>query len=183
MNRREVIKSLGYISLHAAFPATLATFLSACKTEEGPAKGYVFFSVEQALCVKEIIDIIIPATEAKSASEVGVHSFLDEVFAKCLDPSQQQLIKEGLDAFIQEWGKTENKLVLLTELDKQAFANEENAAWFKTLKRYTLIGFFTSQEGTIKAGNYEKIPDKYIGEIHIQPSTLAHSKTFLKYYF
>lgn len=182
MNRREVIKSLGYISFHVVFPSTLASFLSSCKTVERPQKSYSFFTIEQVALIKEVIDIIIPETITKSASEVGVHFFLDEVFDKCLTTDQKTLIFEGIEKLSTEWNNT-NKKTCLTKLDQQAFENNEEAAWFKTLKRYTLIGFFTSQEGTQKAGNYEKIPDKYIGEISITSSTLAHSKTFLKYYF
>lgn len=182
MNRREVIKSLGYISLHAAFPSTLASFLSSCKAEERPEKSYHFFTNEQVALIKEVIDIIVPETRTKSASEAGVHYFLDEVFDKCLTIEQRKLITEGMDKLATKW-KNADKIASLSQLDKQAFSNFESAAWFKTLKRYTLIGFFTSQEGTTKAGDYEKIPDRYLGEIKISPSTKAHSKTFLKYYF
>jgi hypothetical protein len=182
MNRRDVIKSLGLISLHAFYPSVLAGFLSSCETGKDSEKHYIFFDREEQVFIKDIIDSILPRTATKSASETGVHYFLDDVFSNCLNEDQKELIKEGLSKIKEAWKIEEDHNKTLNILDEKAYRGDENFAWFKIIKQYTLIGFFTGREGTTKAGDYQKVPDGFVGEIIIDPTTHAHSKTSLKFY-
>jgi len=74
-----------------------------------------------------------------------------------------------------------DKLQFIVSLDKKSYDNDEGAAYFKTIKQYIMIGFFTSQEGTTKASNYVKIPEAYKSEIKADVNTLNYGKTFLHY--
>lgn len=182
MNRRDVIKSLGLVSLHALYPSVLNAFQVASKT--GNERSMVaFFSSQELVLVKEVIDIILPATKTKSASDVGVHFFLDDVFAACLTNEQKEVIKNGLSSLGDAWKNTDNKTNSIQTLDREAYSGSEHAAWFKTFKQFTLVGFFTSEEGTTKAGEYQKFPDQYVGEAKVDANTLAHGKTSLRYSF
>lgn len=181
MNRRELIQSLGLLSAHTLFPAVLSGFLASCTSTEKKAPVYEFFTSDEIDTVIDTIDIIIPATRTQSASAVNTHIFLDQVFAKCMNTDQQKLVHEGLTQLTKDMSSTTDKLQYLTELDKKAFDDNEDAAWFKTLKRYTLIGFFTSQEGTTKASNYVKVPEAYKGEVPATEETLNYGRTNLKF--
>lgn len=183
MNRREVIKSMGFISLHALFPAVLTGFLTGFKSFEHFEKEWVFFNAEEEVIIREIIDILLPRTETKSASEAGVHYFLDEVFAHCLIPPQKELIKDGLARVKSEWISQTDKSRFVKILDTLAFEGDVRYAWFQTVKRFSVIGFFTSQEGTTRATDYQKMPDRYVGEVQIDERTRVHAKTSLKFYF
>ena len=167
MTRRELIQSLGLVSGHALFPSVLSGFLTNCANKEVPDYSAGFFTTDEMKSVIEIIDIILPATKTKSASEVSTHLFLDEVFTKCMTPQQQELIKEGLSRCIPALSDAEDKDKFVVELDRKAYAGDDDYAWFKTVKQYTLIGFFTSQEGTTKASNYVKVPEAYKAEIGV----------------
>lgn len=182
MNRRDVIKSLGLVSLHALYPSVLNAFQVTSKTG-GERSNVAFFSSQELMLVKEVIDIILPATKTKSASEVGVHFFLDDVFAACLTSEQKELIKDGLSSLHDTWKNTNNKINSIQALDREAYTGSDRAAWFKTFKQFTLVGFFTSEEGTTRAGEYQKFPDQYVGEIKADDQTLAHGKTSLRYSF
>ena len=180
MNRREVIKSLGAVSLHALYPSVITTFLTSCKTGENE-KQFIFFNEDEREVLVAIIDAILPATKTKSASQAGVHLFLDEVFAVCLNDDQKKLIEDGLSTFVFQWKEVDDKIKFLKKTDQQAFGGAEDAAWFKFLKQFTLIGFFTSEEGTTKAGDYQKIPDKFTGEVSVSDAALGHSVTALRF--
>lgn len=181
MNRRAAVSSLGLITLHALYPSVLLSFLSGCGSAD--TKGFSFFSPAEGTLVKEMIDLLLPRTKTASASETGVHLFLDDVFALCLAPEQQNVVREGLAGLQKGWKEGSDKSALLTALDNEAYSGGEGAAWFRTLKELTLVGFFTSQEGTTRAGDYQKVPDKYTGEVRIDEATLAHSKTAITYNF
>src|SRR5215204_4525868 len=181
MNRRQLIQSLAVVSGHAMFPAVLSSFLTGCSNHDMSNYKPVFFTEPEYKSIISIIDIIIPATKTKSASQVNTQVFLDQVFDQCMTAEQQAAIKEGLKQLIPGFEKAPDKLQFITLLDKKAYDNDEGAAYFKTIKQYTMIGFFTSQEGTTKAGNYVKIPDGYEAEIKTDANTLNYGKTFLHY--
>lgn len=181
MDRRELIKSLSLISGHVLFPSVLTTFVVGCAHKDMKEYVPVFFNPEEYRSVKEIIDIIIPATVTSSASQVNTHVFLDQVFAQCTTEKQQQVIRQGLTQMLPGWTDAKDKTVFLSEIDRKAYGNDADQAWFRTLKKFTLIGFFTSQEGTTKASNYVKVPDVYKGEITADGKTLNYGKTNLSY--
>ena len=182
MNRRQVIQSLGLISSHAVFPSVLSNFLVSCTAKEQSDYTVVFFTEDEMKTIVSTIDVIIPETKTKSASQAGAHKFLDQVFSKCLNKEQQQVIKEGITRLTSELSSADDKQKYLSDLDKKAYSNDASSTYFKTIKQYTLIGFFTSQEGTTRASNYVKVPDAYKGEITADENTLNYGKTNLHYY-
>ncbi len=181
MNRRQLIQSLAVVSGHAMFPAVLSSFLTGCVNHDMSDYKPVFFTEPEYKSIIPIIDIIIPVTKTKSASQVNTQIFLDQVFDQCMTAEQRSVIKEGLKQLIPGFETAPDKLQFIVSLDKKAYDNDEGVAYFKTIKQYTMIGFFTSQEGTTKASNYVKIPDGYISEIKTDTNTLNYGKTFLHY--
>jgi len=145
--------------------------------------GYspTFFNKEQFEAITQIIDIIIPATKSKSASQVNTHIFLDQVFTQCLSPEEQTSLRTDVKNMVEGFHGAKDKQQYIAQIDKKAFENDEKVAYFKRVKQYTMIGFFTSQEGETKASNYVKIPEGYKGEIPLDAETLNYGKTSLQY--
>lgn len=145
--------------------------------------GYhpTFFSEDEFKIIPEVIDIIIPATKTKSASQVNTHVFLDQVFTQCLTKDEQTVLKDGIKSLLRGFNDAKDKTEYIRGVDKKAFSTDESAAYFKTIKRYTMIGFFTSEEGETKASNYVKIPSGYKGETTMDANTLNYGKTTLQY--
>ena len=182
MNRREVLQSMGLVSTHVLFPSVLTGFLMRCSAADKEVYIPAFFTQEEFDALVQIIDVILPATGTRSASEVETHVFLDEVFAQCFNEEQQKVMKEGIKMLIPDFQASDNKLTYLTEVDQKAFSGDESYGFFKTIKQYILVGYFTSQEGETKASNYVKIPGDYKGEIPLEENTLNYGDTSLRYY-
>lgn len=181
MNRRQLLQSMALLSGHALFPSVLSSFLTGCANKDMSGYNSTFFSKDEFNVIPEIIDIIIPATKTKSASQVNTHVFLDQVFTQCLTKEEQTVLKDGVKNLVKGFNDAKDKVQYVTDVDKKAFSNDESAAYFKTIKRYTMIGFFTSEEGETKASNYVKIPSGYKGEIPLDANTLNYGKTTLQY--
>lgn len=174
---------MGLITGHLLFPSLLTGFLTQCTDPKASEKyNPVFFNEQEWKQLPKIIDIIIPATETKSASEVNAHLFLDQVFSLCMTPAQQEILKKGLTELLSKFTTTTNQKELLTAIDRKAYEGDETYAFFKVIKQYTLIGFFTSQEGITEASNYVKFPGDYKGEIPQKETTKNYGKTSLLYY-
>lgn len=188
MDRRDTIRSMGLISAHALFPSILSGFIASCagKTAEGTLQLEVyspcFFSEKEFDVLRDVVDLILPATRTAAASQVHTHHFVDEVFAKCLTPDQQSLIRKGFSVFMSDFAAAGKKAELLTAVDEKAHQGVEAYAWFRPVKQYTLIGFFTSQEGTTNASNYVPVPGDYKGNIPMDDSTLNYGLTNQRYY-
>lgn len=181
MNRRQVIQSMALLTGHAMFPSVLSSFLTGCSNKDMSGYRPAFFSDEEYKTITEIIDIIIPATTTKSASQVNTQVFLDQVFSQCLTKEEQTPLKEGLQKLTQDFANARDKQQYIIDVDKKAFDKNESLAYFKMLKQYTMIGFFTSQEGETKASNYVKIPEAYKSETALDDKTLNYGKTWLHY--
>ena len=122
MNRRASLQSLGAIASHALFPSILSAFVASCNSGHTPASNtqLFFFTEDEIAFVQEVIDLILPATATRSASQVLTHHFLDEVFAKCLTPTQQAMLKEGVSGLRTQLAKSTNKEATLAEVDRHA---------------------------------------------------------------
>ena len=114
MNRRQLIQSLALVSGHAMFPSVLSSFLTGCANQDMSGYNPVFFTKEEYRSITEIIDIIIPATKTKSASQVNTQVFLDQVFSQCMTQEQQAVIKEGLKQLIPGFENAKDKLQYIT---------------------------------------------------------------------
>ena len=185
MDRRKYMQSMGLATTHILFPGILGSFVMACQNKNSApfSATPIFFSKDQFQLVEQVVDIIIPATQSKSASQVFVHFFLDEVFAKCMNPEQQQQIKDGMDDLFKQYTRTPDQLEALVEnLDLSAYQQEEDSRFFIWIKQYTLIGFFGSQEGMTVASDYNELPGTYIGDVPVDKSTLNQGKTDLRFY-
>src|SRR6187551_2756946 len=137
MNRRQLIQSLAVVTGHAMFPTVLSSFLTGCANHDMSNYKPVFFTESEYKSIISIIDIMIPATKTKSASEVNTQIFLDQVFDQCMTAEQKSVIKEGLKQMIPAFDATpDNKLQFIVSLDKKAYDNDEAAAYFKTIKQY-----------------------------------------------
>jgi len=181
MERRTLLKSFGLIGGSSLLPAVLAEFFSSCNGQDMSAYSPVFFNKKEYSLITRIIDCILPATATKSASQVNVQVFLDLVFQQCLAPEEQQEIHAGMKSIETEFETSTDKNVFVKELDEKAFGKKEANAWFRTVKKYTLIGFFTSEEGVTKASNYVKVPEAYKGDIPADEKTLNYGRTTLHF--
>src|SRR6188768_2560368 len=123
MNRRQLIQSIALVSGHAMFPAVLSSFLTGCANHDMSKYKPVFFTEPEYKSIISIIDIIMPATKTKSASEVNTQIFLDQVFDQCMTAEQKSVIKEGLKQMIPGFEKASDKLQFISSLDKKAYDN------------------------------------------------------------
>ncbi len=183
MNRRHLLKEMGVIALYSSFPAVLSQFATACTG----AKKYlpVYFSAAEFELIEIIASTLIPPTSTPGALDVQVPMFIDMVVKNCMSHEDQQRIQKGLQYLAgQKFNSITGHQQLLTiqKMDAAAFVNDANMQWFRIIKKLTLIGYFTSQEGMTKALNYVKVPGDYKACMAYKTEDKAMAKTFLQYW-
>jgi len=74
------------------------------------------------------------------------------------------------------------RLATIKKIDEATFKDDAGDTWFRIIKKLSLIGYFTSQEGMTKALNYVKVPGDYKACIPYKKGEKALAKTFLMYW-
>ncbi len=187
MNRRLLLKGMGAITLYSSFPAVMGEFLSSCNNKTTtPRNG--FFTDEEYAVLEQLCNTLLPKTTTAGALEVQVPYFVDLVVKNCVAPADQQTIQKGLQQLNAEAGgkfvslSKEDKLQLVNKTDEAAFKDDAAKAWYRIVKKLSLIGYFTSKEGMTTALNYVKVPGDYKACIPYKKGDKAQAKTFLLYW-
>lgn len=166
LERREVLRVMSLAAAASQFPG-FRRWAFAC--EHGPAgEGLAksapgtyqpqFFSPEEYATLERLTDLIIPSDRTPGAREAGVSEFIDFMVAS--DPEIQYRFRYGLswiDTHAQWLHSkafrdltTEQQTQMLERLaykDKHRPREDDGQAFFKLLREYTVMGFYTSRVG------------------------------------
>ena len=116
MNRRDALKGLGLSLGYVVAAPTIVSMLQSCKTEAASWTP-IFLSKEQGYVLKNLVDLILPKTEATpGALDVNVPEFIDLYVSKTATEEGKLKYKKGIDAIQEELGMlSENPPALKTE--------------------------------------------------------------------
>lgn len=202
MNRRNLLKGMSVIALSSSFPAVLGEFISSCRSNDKTLRAG-FFSNAHFRMLEDITDVLLPATATPGGVQLQVPYFIDLVVKNCISHDDQLVITKGLQQLSDQKGNRflslskEEKSKTIKNLDEAAFKSVADSsvgpvtggpspyaysAWFRIVKKLSLIGYFTSQEGMTKALNYVKVPGEYKACIPYKKGDKALAKTFLMYW-
>ena len=164
VQRREVLRILGTAASAATFPG-FSKWGFACGHIGNPAlqiKPAVyrqqFFTPSEYAVVERLAEIIIPSDATPGAREAGVAEFIDFMVAS--DPDAQYPMRLGVAWLNAHSEGTSGKPFLeltpeqqtsvlepLGFKDKARSGQEEGRKFFKIIREYTVMGFYTSEVG------------------------------------
>jgi len=190
MKRRELIKGLGLSLGYIVATPTVLNLLQSCKTDANQWVP-IFFTVDEGLVIKNLIDLILPKTETSpGALDVNVPEFLDLYASKVYTKEQKESYKEEIHDIIQELLNQDEDVLKLTTQDydnllskylksdastQKTFknGNGDNIVFKSLLKlRNTSVWAYKTSEligETVLA--YDPIPGKQQGCISLDEST------------
>ncbi len=170
LSRRSVIKRLGALigcTMTASQLSLLATNAAAADHSD-PS----FFDEEQFSMLTTIADLIIPETDTPGARAVGVHHFIDMMFAEWASSERQELWVDGLAGIDERAkeagmgsfsdGNSEQQFELLQALDHEYFEQGYVPTFFSGLKQMVLFAYYNSQTGATVELRYQAIPGDYL---------------------
>ena len=99
MKRREALKHIGLTAGVVIATPSLISLLQSC-TSNSETWVPQFFSEEQGIVIKNIVDVILPKTDTPSATEVNVPEFMDTYINEIMDIKDQDRIKVAFDGLI-----------------------------------------------------------------------------------
>lgn len=130
-------------------------------------------SVGQARLVADIVDTILPRTDTPSASEVGVHRFIEELWSRWLKDADRERITAGLmgiDTAAQEAGGDDfaglspvKRTELLTAIERgeDVAVSEAVQPALAQLKGLAVVAYFTTEPIATTMLTYDPVPGEY----------------------
>lgn len=111
------------------------------------------FSETHLGMVKDLVQMIIPATETPGAGDVGVHQMIDGMLsekANLVEPFLAGLQK--LEGYGFSDLDEEKRTALLTEFMD---ANDDRERFFRLLKNMTIDGYYSTETGLVEELGYQ----------------------------
>lgn len=164
VERREILRILGIAAGVATFPG-FSKWTFACGhvgntlAQIKPAEYRpLFFTAVEYATIARLAEIIIPTDDTPGASEAGVSEFIDLMVSR--DPALQSNFRRGLNWLDAHSQKTSGKIFLQLKPEQQTAlleplaykkkfqaSEEPGREFFDLIRRYTVMGFYTSQIG------------------------------------
>ena len=169
ISRRKALKQFVFVS------AGLAIIPSCMQDRSKSAlllKNITIGSDDEAM-LAELSESIIPKTSTPGAKDISAHLFVLKMVDDCTKKEDQTKFLEGLKAFnvfcksnagkdFVKCSTEERKKVLTMILAKKDEENDLNA-FFKTVKRFTIQAYTSSEFFLTKVQVYELVPGRYHG--------------------
>lgn len=102
MDRRKALKNMGMALGYTVATPTLFGIVQSCKGESAVSWTPDFLTSDQGSALTKLVDIILPATDTPSASELQVHLFIDKFANEVMDKEQQDFFKMSMSKFIDK---------------------------------------------------------------------------------
>jgi hypothetical protein len=199
MDRREVLRTITYMTGFAVSAPVASALLSGCKAEptpEGTTYQPEFLNEEEFSFISEVSEGILPKTDTPGAKEVGVPEYIDRVVAQIYAPEDQERFRQGLKELMDKANTELGKPITdLTSAELNTYvagldtgmkaqwetweatppASEEEARQrynaFQDLKQLTIGGYFSTQEVATTQLAYDPVPGEWIGCGNLQDLT------------
>ncbi len=191
MERRELLKMMAMaVGANVALPESAFARIG----EAFNPADLTFFRPAQQAQVAILAEAIIPKTDTPGAIEAGVPGWIEIIVKDCLDPTDQDIITEGLAAIMKRCAKDHGKGLDKLSPEKQvafltAYDNETGAAraelikagkqprktFLQQFKELTKFCYVNSEVGATQAFDYQLVPGKWVPDMPLKPGMKAYS--------
>ena len=102
MERRKALKNMGLALGYTVATPTLLGIVQSCKEVSDVSWVPDFLSSDEGSALTKLVDIILPATDTPSASELQVHLFIDKFANEVMEQEQQGFFKMAMGKFLDK---------------------------------------------------------------------------------
>ena len=193
-NRRSFLGGAALLALAIGVPVA-GVALSDLEDDEAPTE-------RQRLLMKQVSQAVLPATGTPGAGDVGVGDFVILALAHGLDGTRDPAGSSEMPWAFPEYRRRDGSLRyvgwlehtldlsangdylrlpgdeqhrLLAELDREAFADGNDAHPWRKIKGLILTGYYTSRVGGSEELRFELVPGRFDPVVPMGPDTRAWS--------
>lgn len=175
IDRREALRRAAWILGGVISTPVAMGFLSGCEAKAG--QPLTKFGKNREKLLNQITDIIIPETDTKSASQVGVPAYIeDQVYVIWKEEDREYFLKNLAEfeaTAAKEMGKPfidaseAERTAYINKLHDQVFSGDVDwnapRPFIWQMKELTVSGYFSTEEGMTKVLQWKLVPGAYKG--------------------
>lgn len=171
MGRREAIRRT-LLLLGVAISPGLLDAVEQIGTESGNAPQGKYLEPKTFAFLSALCERIIPRTDTPGALDVGVPTFIDLFYGRCMTVPDQQSFAAGLNEMLQacmprggmayEAASPAEQDALLRDY---AESSPAHGAFFRRVRNLTALGYFTSEVVQKEVLIYEPIPGRFDADL------------------
>ncbi len=173
MDRRTAIKKTGLLFGATLTISTGASILQSCLNKQRNI-GWEpkFMSINNALLVNDITNILIPDTNIPDKVKNVIPKYLDEILMNYSLKEEQDNFSNGIESFDIRCEKdmgaifmdcnSQQKITFLKEEEKQ-FVASEHPTFYGTLKQLVFESLFQTEHGITQFLDFNPVPGGYSG--------------------
>lgn len=109
MNRRQALKNIGMGAGILVVGPTTLSLLQSCKNDPQVGWEPVFLSVSNAYALKQILEVILPATDTPGANDLNIAGFIDSYMDEVASEDRRGNFNRGAEAFSASFKDLYNK--------------------------------------------------------------------------
>lgn len=177
MERRDLLRTLASATALTILPHNTLEAWSRVASGAPTLGGSAGLSDAHMALVRAIADTLIPRTDTPSATDVGVHRFIDVIFAEYLTDEERTAAVNGMTAIDERAMSTSN--VVFADLSDDAKGNviesletgprsAEPARTYWQLKGLVVRGYFTSEPVMKNVLKHVVMPGRFEGAAPVQ---------------
>ena len=175
MERRDLLRTLASATALTVLPHKALEAWA--RVASGVSMGAAGLTDAQMALVRSLADTIIPRTDTPGATDVGVHRFVDVIFAEYLTDEERATAVAGLSAIDERAMSTSN--VVFADLGDDAKGkliesletgprNAEPARTYWQIKGLIVRGYFTSEPVMKDVLGHVVMPGRFEGAAPLQ---------------
>jgi hypothetical protein len=186
MERREVLRLLGSAAIITAWPKEAFSLFRQVHAQAASSPGLKVFNPHQNATVIAISEMIIPETDTPGAKLTKVNEFIDLLLNDWYEPAESSRFLAGLadvdkqsqhsfsKDFIECSASQQDQILRALDAIAMVSAKQQDVArqshrpappadFFYTIKKLTLVGYYTSEAGFEKELHKSIIPPAHAG--------------------
>lgn len=168
MNRREAFQKMALGMGYAIALPSAGLLIEACSQPAKDMGQLLFLNNDEAILLEAMAEAILPETDSSpGAKNVGVITSIDLLLNNLLSFSEQVIFRKSLAVF----SKAVNFVDLDTSGKESALKNliKSDKDLFSTIKKMTVLAYFTMEEVAKNVMNFNPLPEKYEPCVEVGP--------------
>lgn len=188
-NRREFVGAAGLLAIALGLPGCVTA--TTLPPEEAPTE-------RQLVMLREVAQIVIPATDTPGAGDAEVGAFVAMALAHGMEASRAPLAPAARAFAADHFLRTDGSLryvdwlddrlgtdfleqapaarfEIVRALDAAAYAADAGAHPWRKVKALILLGYYTSEIGGAQELRYAPLPGRFDPAVPMQPGERAYS--------
>ena len=182
MDRRKILKYVAYATGAAVSAPLVSSLLVSCQSDAASTttasaiKALSFFNKKEFAVITDLVDVILPKTDSPSATDIGVHTMIDQMVGTAYRPKEKEEYQSKFAAFYQyltDKGIADMdgaaKMELLQALGKAEDASLADAkSGFLNLRQQAIAYYLSSEEIGLNYLTYLPVPGQYESCISVE---------------